>query len=369
VDSIKDSALTELRKLADNELVAAGQEVVGQIGEVLSNIGIKSIFNSLGSLLSDYTASKQAEQEPFRVREVAVFCIAFIAAATGSVELQLFLDRRRMQETHDSVLAVLRATNPSDSSYNPAIFEHLLKFWCPVDVADNCLHMFCLSRQNALQVPPLELLFENDEAIQQYIRKKFEDVEVLRHELEELPESKIVEKQMKMVKLRKAQKEIKQLANNVADAGAKLNIVIDYLSDMQDQLGRMDAKLSGIQSSIDELRKDMFTLTGKPLMSIIEEYSKEQVAVLDRQLAEEVYVPSKVIQKKYSPPCAQETKWKVDDKSPKIDVTVETAFSNFMQHPESNVFLLAGKAGSGKSTTLNRLKLSILTEYATSRKK
>jgi hypothetical protein len=157
-----------------------------------------------------------------------------------------------------------------------------------------------------------------------------------------------------------------------------LNIVIDYLNDMQDQLGRMDAKLSGIQSGINDLRKDMFTLTGKPLMEIIEQCSKEQIAVLNRQLAEEVYVPSKAQKSKYCAPSSQDTgKWsKMPKENEDMDI-VETAFSKFMQptNPSeseaehSNVFLLAGKAGSGKSTTLNRLKRYILTDYASLRKK
>jgi hypothetical protein len=365
VDTIKDVALDELKKIADNYVEAGIKEVAGQIGEVLSNIGIKSIFSSLGNLLSDYNSKKQAEQEPFRVREVAVFCIAFIAEATGSVELLKFLAKRRILEVDVSVQAVLKATDASDPSYKADVFEHLLKFWCPVDAADNCLHMFCLSGgRNALQIPPQEIFFENDYEIQQCISKKFEVAEKLRDDLEK--QTDLVAKQLLMVRLRKLQKEIKQLASNVSDVGAKLNIVIDYLCDMQDQLGRMDAKLSIIQSGIDDLRKDMFTLTGKPLMDIIEQCANEHIVILNRQLAEEVYVPSISVQQKYSVPKQGSPKWDVET-SDKASV-VETAFSCFMQDLEKNSFLLAGKAGSGKSTTLNRLKYYILTDYANLRK-
>ncbi len=114
VTTIKSDVILELKQLADSELVATGKEVVAQIGDVLNNVGIKSVFNSLGSLLSDYKSAKQAEQEPFRVREVACFCISLIAAATGSAELQLFLGRQRIKETHPSVKAVLNVTDQSN---------------------------------------------------------------------------------------------------------------------------------------------------------------------------------------------------------------------------------------------------------------
>jgi hypothetical protein len=315
VTTIKSDVLIELRQLADSELAATGKEVLTQIGDTLSNVGIKSVFNSLGRLLSDYKSAKQAEQEPFRIREVACFCVSLIAAATGSTELQLFLGRQRIKETHPSVKAVLNATDPSDPAYNSAVFESLLKFWCPVDDnVGNCVNMFCLSSQSVLRISPQELFFENDHAVELWIRKKFDDFEKFRDEIERMPDDMIVEKQLKIIKLRKNQRELKQIAANVSDMGTKLNIVIEYLSDIQDQLGRMDAKLISIQSGIDEMRTAMFALTGKPVLSIIDESTKEQIAILNRQLAEDVYVPSHAKKIQYFPPSIKRPGiWSTDD--------------------------------------------------------
>lgn len=375
INMLKNTACTELKTLAEKAL---GQGITTQVENFMGNFGLKSIFSSLSDVLADCAAEKKAEQDHFRVREVAVFCISLLAEATGSVELHSFLADRRAKETDLSVKSVLQCTDPDDPGNKfqaDIFFGTILKFWCsapplshlsPVSNS-NFVKNFALFRLNTPRVSAAEFFFENDKQIQEYISKRFAEFSELRDLAEKTPDP--LQKQLYLVKLRIEQRELKAIAMNISDLGTKLNVAIEYLSSMQDQLSVIDIKLTKMQSSIDELRKDLSTLTGKPILSIIDEFNRNQVQIMSRQLAESIFVPRFGKYISYYQKTSSKKPKKRKEKQIKAEDAFKTFFTPIPDSQSKNVFMVFGSRGSGKSVILKRLMWHALTEYSAIRKK
>jgi hypothetical protein len=161
-------------------------------------------------------------------------------------------------------------------------------------------------------------------------------------------------------------------AKNIADVGEKLNVVIDFVGDVSDQLGKMDGKLDALQSTVSAMADDLRRLVGRP---VLEEFREHVDALLrrSRRLRDGVYIPIDGVRG------GDDGKFVVNN-APRVPSDPDGAKVNpsfdlrgavdadFLRRDDKQVLLLAGPAGSGKSTFVNELRLLVVTEYAARRK-
>ena len=102
-------------------------------------------------------------------------------------------------------------------------------------------------------------------------------------------ESDPLVKQQLILQLRQEQRDLNTLAKNVKSVEKKLDIVIDFLSDMQGQLTAINSKLDALQENVVAMRADLRRLTGKPVLEV---FADERKWVLERadRLPSEVYI-------------------------------------------------------------------------------
>ena len=102
-------------------------------------------------------------------------------------------------------------------------------------------------------------------------------------------ESDPLVKQQLILQLRQEQRDLNTMAKNVKSVEKKLDIVIDFLSDMQGQLTAINSKLDALQENVVAMRADLRRLTGKPVLEV---FADERKWVLERadRLPSEVYI-------------------------------------------------------------------------------
>ena len=102
-------------------------------------------------------------------------------------------------------------------------------------------------------------------------------------------ESDPLVKQQLILQLRQEQRDLNTMAKNVKSVEKKLDIVIDFLSDMQGQLTAINSKLDALQENVVVMRADLRRLTGKPVLEVFAEERRRVLARAD-QLPSEVYI-------------------------------------------------------------------------------
>ena len=142
----------------------------------------------------------------------------------------------------------------------------------------------------------------------------------------------------------------------------KLDITIHLLTGLHDQLGRVDQKLDGIQQSVAKMREELLRLTGSPVMEVYEEWKQRELEASLHKPQPIVYVPPNVC----GPGPKKDFKPSQDEDNPEKPIT--EVVDQFMEAPNKQVLLLAGAAGSGKSTATQRILHHLLKHYSQKRK-
>jgi len=148
------------------------------------------------------------------------------------------------------------------------------------------------------------------------------------------------------------------MSRNVTDVSKKLDIVVEFLGDMNSTLHSMDNKLNSILQDVSAMKEDLRRLTGKPVLEVLAEVTQE---LLDRscKLRGEVYIPIDGRVKSLH----EETF------TTEPDSLQDMVLNGFLLNPKKQVLLLSGAAGSGKSTFVRELELLIETKYKELREK
>jgi len=153
---------------------------------------------------------------------------------------------------------------------------------------------------------------------------------------------------------------LRKMAKNVTDVCKKLDIVVDFLGNMNSTLTAMDSKLTLLLSSVSVMRTDLLRLTGKP---VLEEFDERRQNLFKRcaQFRGCVYIP-----------IDGATKNAKDEGTGDVSSLLEKVDKEFLNSPPdmpAQVLLLSGAAGSGKSTFVKELELMIETKYRDEREK
>ena len=169
-----------------------------------------------------------------------------------------------------------------------------------------------------------------------------------------------MKKQSLIVQCRKEQVALSTMAKNLGDTGKKLDVVIDFLSDLQSHLTQIDGKLDGLQNQVSVMHDDLKRLTGKPVMEFMEEKRQQQLRKANSSLRSKVYIEPGV--------CGPGPK---ENFQPGNDNPVEPVSNASMGFLKSNrnVMLLSGQAGSGKSTAMGEMERFVQGRYTEMRKK
>lgn len=164
-----------------------------------------------------------------------------------------------------------------------------------------------------------------------------------------------LQKQELTLKCRIEQRTLTTAANNVGEVSKKLDIVVDFLTDMKSQLTVIDGKLTALQEDVTAIREDLRRLTGKPVLEMYKEWAEATIQQDSASLQSSVYIEAKVCK-----PGPREDFTPGPDNPEK---GIETSFKEFFNHPKKQLLLLTGQAGSGKSTAVEKLVNFVLTEY------
>jgi hypothetical protein len=169
-----------------------------------------------------------------------------------------------------------------------------------------------------------------------------------------------LEKQEMLARCRLELKAIQQSSANIKDLSSKLDIVVGFLSSISDQLLTMNSKLDAVQSAIKKMGEDLKQLVARPVLEVIEEWSRHELITLRNSLPSSVYIENSVIG------AGDDHNFLIGSRNqPK---TVKAAVHDFFTGIK-NILLLSGAAGSGKSTVLSQMKSYVLEEYAAERAK
>ena len=415
-----------MKQTAANELGKLSQEILATVSskacDFLNDMGFSSVALDMFNVVMK---AGQSRLEHKRIREIAAFGTKrLISSLSDRKLLDIILKTvavRVSMEQEQSVRLILAS---KDTSHNMC-YNQLISPTMPF------IDELLLSEEES-RAMEIQAWKEQEESIQKEITNRVKSLDDSHNLM--LGEPDPLKKQELMVKCSLERKALNQALKNMGDVGKKLDIVIDFLSAMQDSLDRIEGKLDRLQSDMTEMRQQLKGLVGRPYMEVLDEYSKRFLQQVASQLPHSVYVEASV--------CGEGMR---NDFLPSIDnpsMLVSMAFQDFMEPKRSNlakilttsdglssgiknlndqrdgvpisedskdgplgsdvkkdaipavpedvqkivkptaedteeksttvgrnVMLLAGEAGSGKSTAVDKFKSYILGKYTESRKK
>ena len=363
---------TSLLHLSDYHMAPLG----GTIDDLMDDAqeaGVGGLLDEVSGLFGDAVAEKRSQMEKWRVREAAVVCVQLLASAPNfpsglAEQLQGTLIQRRALETNDSVTAVLDAgteqlTNrmlelmkPHSESNAGGRGAQEERLAVTTKTGEEVDHLDAAQTAMALQ----------KEGIAADIARRMAELASLEEEARN--ETDGVQKAVLLVLARKESIELKKIAQNTADLGSKLNVLLDFADGIKAQLADMDEKLDALGDAVGALHEDIKRLAGRPFLELYSEWASKCVRMARSQLASEVYIEAGVVgpggKGKFDP----DDKDLYDPEKPNSSRPVTEAFKDFMMST-ANVLLLSGAAGSGKSTAYSVLMTYVLDEYTKARAK
>ncbi|KAK3288142.1 hypothetical protein CYMTET_4369 [Cymbomonas tetramitiformis] len=197
----------------------------------------------------------------------------------------------------------------------------------------------------------------------QHVVRQTIDAQLL--ELDELQkavarEPDLLQKQLLLVRCRDIHTALAQSSRNVSDIGAGIGVVVGFLTTVNDKLDVVNESLQVLQAGVRELGADLKRLVGRPVLEELAEQTK-QCARRRRLLREIVHIPINAMYE-------DDTGTFVEAQEGNLPQGMLAAVrEQFLDREDKSVLLLAGPAGSGKSTFVQELELLIETSFAEER--
>lgn len=80
-----------------------------------------------------------------------------------------------------------------------------------------------------------------------------------------------VEKSKLLLKCRQEHATLRQMSRNIEDVSKKLDVVIEFMGNLNSTLLVLDEKLDAILDAVGAMREDLRRLTGKPVLEVFAE--------------------------------------------------------------------------------------------------
>ena len=100
-----------------------------------------------------------------------------------------------------------------------------------------------------------------------------------------------LEKQILLDEARAERRALAAAAKGCADVGEKLNVVLDFLQGFQDELASINTKLGALQSSIGALHESLDRALGRPVLAVLAEHEERQRQRKGASLESSLYIP------------------------------------------------------------------------------
>jgi len=374
-NTIKTTALKSLKEQCD-KLKFVAEDTSGKFKnhDGVNDGVISSVFDIMVDLFDKY----RAKQEQWRVRDVAAICALRLAESPSSSKFHGMIGETIIFQKISGCSAVRRVLNMDKA--NLELLNDLMNPSCvrSSKLSQNSTElqikqlMEFMVRQDAERIraeKERRLFCEHQTHIYTQIKSRIVHLEATRQLA--CKEGNELKQQQMLLACRIERKALEEDCSNLSDVGKQLNVAITFLSNIEEQLGGMDTKLDNIQADIQKIQKQMSLMIGRPVIDVIEDWTREQLEKRLRDNQGKVYVDLQVRE----PDARGDIKSKKDihsaslcNRDDKTDFpTISTEFKKFMNESTKNILLLSGVAGSGKSTTLRHLRRYILTEYSAKR--
>eukprot|EP00854_Cymbomonas_tetramitiformis_P004172 gene4172-5150_t len=199
--------------------------------------------------------------------------------------------------------------------------------------------------------------------IEHDLKKLQADAEQLQSEAEKTSDP--MQKQLLLLQSHDALARLADASHSVETVGAAVGVVVGCLKLVNAKINTLGSKLEEMQEDARVLTAEMRRLVGKPVLEELREQKERRCLELCR-LREVVYIPPQGVR------ADMEGKFVLDVKAtpehpkgtnPPVDLLKEV-HKSFLKSDEVNLLLLAGPAGSGKSTFVKVLEQFLETEYA-----
>jgi malonyl CoA-acyl carrier protein transacylase len=396
LEGLKNQAITELKSLAEEAMV----QVSDIVDDVLSEGQMDAVLEVARDVVGTAMDEWRAREEPWRVRAVSAFCLQRLRVLNSLSRhirepVRRSLVRREVYETHPTVQSVLKADSQQAVQTNEVLLFSILAAQTMGEEQPSEMHQVAEKMSNT--VGNLEAKMQKMQNFETKMETKIDQIDtkidtkmdkmetkmdkmetkmdqLLKHRQIEDPEevearstfiaeernivheislrmraleekreeidnmNEPAEKQQLIVKCRKEQRELNAMAKNVSDIGKKLDIIVDFLSDLQSYLTTIDGKLDAMQNHMNSIHDDIRRLVGRPVLEAMAEQARQQLSALHSKLPQKVYIEPEV--------CGKGAKeiFEPDEDNPSLPVS--KACEAFLRS-HKNVLLLSGRAGSG----------------------
>ena len=396
-EDVKDrvnNSLNDLKATATEELQAtAAAEAFGEATDGLEEVS-GALLTPMMAVVGDTIRSRYAKSlsEKRRVREVAAVCAQRVLAASkcwlpenalkerGSQHddteamrevlrgLQQVVMQRLAFETSPMVRSLLRdgesfavelnlyATPPNQLPTAPLSVVGGNK-----EVLAGLQAMITLQEKEKASLAIKQAAWaETQEQVRLEMTRRLDELEEEQALLEEEPD--VLTKQLGLLRIREKHAALALASENVKDVGTALSVMVRFVSQIGHRLEAVDKKLDKLQEQVSAISADLRLLVGRPVLEVLRE-QREKLIDKHSHLREKVYIPAAGIG-------AGEDRAKrfVINSENRPFALLERLESTFFMQEEVQLFLLAGMAGSGKSTFLTELELHIVTKYTNQRK-
>ena len=417
--TVKELAVESLSQFMINLANSSG---AGAVMSSVIDLGLDGMVTALGGIASDAVKSMLAKQQFPRLREVSAFCAMRLLASMENGKVKdMIRGKVAERQAFESEIRVRNIMSGADDNVYASDANVVL--WPTVSFQTS------EEKRAADKEAERKAFVRQEENIYAEFISRLASLEAGREAAE--AESDPLKKQEILACCCIEQQALKQAALRVTDMSKKLNVIVNYLADIQSQLALLDKKLDRLQADVTDIRNDIkrlirsFILTSllsffflilsffrfflfpslirKPPLEVIADWRSKFLKDQSWALPNKVYIEAEV--------CGpgEKKNFKVDDNNKASPVT--EAFRSFMgKDPTSgetgigssvappadeettktetdevaapvsaggpyltkdigpkNIMLLSGLAGSGKSTVVEKIKQYLLDEYTKQR--
>eukprot|EP01042_Synura_sphagnicola_P001178 gene1178-1330_t len=297
-NTIMTTAIKSLKEQCD-KLKLVAEDTSGKFKNYggVNNGVISSVFD----IMVDWFDNNRAKKEQWRVRDVAAICALRLAETESSSKLHSMIGETIIVQKISGCSAVRRVLNMDKA--NLELLNDLMNPSCvrSSKLSQNSTElqikqlMEFMVRQDAERIraeKERQLFCEHQTHVYTRIKSRIVHLEASRQLA--CKEGNELKKQQVLLACRIEHKALQEDCANLSDVGKQLNVAITFLSDIEEQLDGMDTKLDNIQADIQKIQKQMSLMIGRPVIDVIEDWTKEQLEKRLRDNQGKVYVDLQV---------------------------------------------------------------------------